>query len=198
MRTIDLAVTPLRELNAELHRQSDGSNETEWEVMKVVWAHAPLTSAALIDEWTPDAQLYYAYSLDGGVSWSPNEPLSPAWNPHLGWPDQDKIGDYYDMASDLVGAHVAYAATFNGEQDVYYLRIGDTDCNGNQVLDECELTSDADCNNNGIGWLASVSGKNCPEVYRESFHSLLLLSYNTLRIGRIDHGAVANQNLSAT
>jgi hypothetical protein len=99
-----------------------------------------------------DSQLYYAYSLDGGVSWSPNEPLSPAWNPHLGWPDQDKIGDYYDMASDLVGAHVAYAATFNGEQDVYYLRIGDYDCNGNGVGDTIDIQSgtSADSNNNGI------------------------------------------------
>ena len=27
-------------------------SETEWEVMKVVWAHAPLTSAALIEYLT--------------------------------------------------------------------------------------------------------------------------------------------------
>ncbi len=70
-----------------------------------------------------DSQLFYAYSADGGVTWSPNVALSPSFDPHLGWPNQSKIGDYYDMISDLNGAHVAYSATFNGEQDVYYLRI---------------------------------------------------------------------------
>ncbi len=70
-----------------------------------------------------DSELYYAYSLDGGSTWSTNQPLSPPFDPHLGWPQQNKIGDYYDMVSDQTGAHLAYAATFNGEQDVYYLRI---------------------------------------------------------------------------
>ena len=41
----------------------------------------------------------------------------------MGWPNQAKIGDYYTMISDDAGADVAYAATFNGGQDVYYLRI---------------------------------------------------------------------------
>jgi len=70
-----------------------------------------------------DSELTYAYSLDGGVTWSANEALSPPFDPHLGWPQQDKIGDYSDMVSDATGAHVAYAATFNGEQDVYYLHL---------------------------------------------------------------------------
>lgn len=77
------------------------------------------------------SELYYRSSSDGGINWTPNTVVSAAFDPHVGWPSQDKIGDYYDMVSDLVGAHVAYAATFNGEQDVYYLRIGDYDCNGN-------------------------------------------------------------------
>jgi len=70
-----------------------------------------------------DSELFYSYSGDGGLSWSPNVALSPSFDPHLGWPQQSKIGDYYDMVSDLTGAHLAYSATFNGEQDVYYLRI---------------------------------------------------------------------------
>ena len=70
-----------------------------------------------------DSELYYAFSEDGGLTWSANEPLSPSFDPHLGWPQQNKIGDYYDMVSDAAGADLAYAATFNGEQDVYYLRI---------------------------------------------------------------------------
>ena len=67
--------------------------------------------------------LYYAYSLDGGDTWSENVPLSESFHPHVGWPDQDKMGDYYDMFSTETGAHLAWAATFNGEQDVYYGHI---------------------------------------------------------------------------
>jgi len=40
MRTIDLASTSLRELNSELHRQSDGANEAEWEILNPRGAHA--------------------------------------------------------------------------------------------------------------------------------------------------------------
>ncbi|HEU4929638.1 MAG TPA: FlgD immunoglobulin-like domain containing protein [Candidatus Krumholzibacteria bacterium] len=71
-----------------------------------------------------ESQLYYSYSTDGGASWSVNEPASPVWDSFVGWPNQQKIGDYYDMTSDSTGAHLAYAATFNNEQDVYYMRIG--------------------------------------------------------------------------
>jgi hypothetical protein len=67
--------------------------------------------------------LYYSYSLDGGVTWSGNEQASPVWNSRIGWPNQQKIGDYYHMVSDTNGADLAWSATFNGEQDVYYLRI---------------------------------------------------------------------------
>ena len=70
------------------------------------------------------SQLYYSYSTDGGANWSVNEPASPVWDSFVGWPNQQKIGDYYDMSSDSTGAHLAYAATFNNEQDVYYMRIG--------------------------------------------------------------------------
>ncbi len=67
--------------------------------------------------------LWYSYSTDGGASWSTNEQASPVWNSLLGWPNQSKIGDYYHMVSDLQGADLAWSATFNGGQDVYYLRI---------------------------------------------------------------------------
>lgn len=67
--------------------------------------------------------LYYASSYDGGVTWSPNEQASPVWNSSLGYPRQDKIGDYYHMISRDDGSDLAWAATFNGEQDVYFLRV---------------------------------------------------------------------------
>lgn len=64
--------------------------------------------------------LYHSFSVDGGLSWSVNEPLSEPFDPQVGWPNQSKMGDYFDMKSDANGAHLAWAATFNGEQDVYY------------------------------------------------------------------------------
>lgn len=66
------------------------------------------------------SSLYYSYSLDGGLTWSENRRLSDSFDPHLGWPNQNKIGDYYHMISYNEGAHLAWSATFNGEQDVYY------------------------------------------------------------------------------
>ena len=48
--------------------------------------------------------------------------------------------------------NVAYAATFNGEQDVYFLRIGPWDCNGNEVDDAADIANatSRDCNANGL------------------------------------------------
>jgi hypothetical protein len=67
--------------------------------------------------------LKYAYSFDEGLTWLGNVALTPQFNHTLGYPNQAKLGDYYDMASDDFGANVAFAATFTGGQDVYYLRI---------------------------------------------------------------------------
>jgi hypothetical protein len=70
-----------------------------------------------------ECQLFYAYSFDGGATWSKNVQVTPTWNSVIGWPQQNKIGDYYDMVSNDEWAHLAYAATFNGEQDVYYVKL---------------------------------------------------------------------------
>jgi hypothetical protein len=70
-----------------------------------------------------DSQLFYSYSIDGGNSWSRNVGVSNPFNPFLGYPNQSKLGDYITVVSDDAGANVAYAATFNGEQDIYYIRI---------------------------------------------------------------------------
>lgn len=67
--------------------------------------------------------LYYSYSVDQGLSWSANERLSELFDPHIGYPNQNKLGDYFDMISDNKGAHLAWANTFNGEQDVCYSYI---------------------------------------------------------------------------
>ncbi len=70
-----------------------------------------------------NSALYYCYSDDQGETWSINKKLSGLFNPHLGWPQQEKMGDYFDMDSDDGGSHLAWANTFNGEQDVYYTHI---------------------------------------------------------------------------
>ncbi len=67
--------------------------------------------------------LYYCYSIDQAETWSLNYRLSDKFDPHVGYPSQDKMGDYFDMTSDNTGTHLAWANTFNGEQDVYYSKI---------------------------------------------------------------------------
>lgn len=67
--------------------------------------------------------MYYSYSTDFGVTWSANIRITPTFDPNIGYPNQNKIGDYMTMVSDNQGAHVAFSATWNGEQDVYYVRI---------------------------------------------------------------------------
>ncbi|MCK4569274.1 MAG: T9SS type A sorting domain-containing protein [Bacteroidales bacterium] len=67
--------------------------------------------------------LFYSYSEDQGVTWSVNVQLSDIFDSHVGWPQQEKMGDYFDMVSDEGGAHLAWANTLNGEQDVYYAYI---------------------------------------------------------------------------
>jgi hypothetical protein len=110
------------------------------------------------------SELYYAFSIDGGDTWSRSEPLSPPFDHFLGYPNQSKLGDYYHMVSDDVGAHLAWAATFNGEQDVYYLRIGDYDCNGNGIGDQVDLASGTsdDCDGNGIPDECEVAAGTAP------------------------------------
>jgi hypothetical protein len=68
------------------------------------------------------SELYYSWSDDGGLTWAANRPLSPSFNHSLGYPQQNKMGDYIGMVSLDEGACIAYTATFNGEQDIYFVR----------------------------------------------------------------------------
>ena len=74
-----------------------------------------------------DSQLFYSYSTDAGTTWSPNVAVSNAFNPFLGYPAQNKMGDYMTIVSDNTGGDVAYAATFNLEEDIYYVRVAPGD-----------------------------------------------------------------------
>ena len=117
---------------------------------------------------------YYSASEDGGQTWSAPTAVGPQWDSHVGWPNQNKIGDYYDMVSDRVGAHLIYSATYNGEQDVYYLRINDNDCNDNGIGDRDRhrrLATQATATSNGIpdeceiaaGTLEDSNGDGIPD-----------------------------------
>ena len=124
------------------------------------------------------SRLYSTWSTDEGVTWSTNLAMTPQWNSVIGWPQQNKIGDYYHMISDNTYANLAYAATFNGEQDVYFMKYRPNDCNGNGIPDnqdiangtsqdcngnglpdECE--SVRDCNHDGINDICELAGNDC-------------------------------------
>jgi len=123
------------------------------------------------------SELYYSYSLDAGHTWSPNVALTPPFDSTVGFPSQNKIGDYYDMLSDAGGANLTFSATFNGEEDVYFMRImadcngngvpddqdvlvgGMPDCNGNLIPDACEAADD--CNGNSIQDVCELAGNDC-------------------------------------
>lgn len=91
---------------------------------------------------TNDSSLYYSFSEDQGDTWSNNEELSIAFNPNIGYPQQDKMGDYFDMVSTNAGAHLAWANTINGGQDVYYSFIppgATAGINDNVLIDNFRL-----------------------------------------------------------
>ncbi len=67
--------------------------------------------------------LYYAYSMDGGQHFSANIRVSPSFNQSLGYPSQNKMGDYMGVVSNASAVNIAYSATFNSEEDIYYLKI---------------------------------------------------------------------------
>ncbi len=96
------------------------------------------------------SEVYYAWSTDAGATWSKNQQVTPSFNSRIGWPRQNKIGDYTGMFSDALGAGLAYSATFNGEQDVYFLRI-DIDCNENGLHDGDDIASGRSRDDDGNG-----------------------------------------------
>jgi hypothetical protein len=119
-------------------------------------------------------EIRYSSSYDAGDTWSGSIAITPVFDSYLGWPQQSKLGDYFHMHSDALGADLAYAATFNGEQDIFYLRIGDRDCNRNQVSDSLEIAAAEvrDCNHNLIpdecevaaGTTSDDNGDGVPDI----------------------------------
>jgi hypothetical protein len=69
------------------------------------------------------SQLYFRSSNDGGTTFTNSVAVSPLFTQGVGYPQQNKLGDYIGMISFNGYAGIAYAATFNGEQDVYYVKV---------------------------------------------------------------------------
>jgi hypothetical protein len=101
-------------------------------------------------------------SYDGGLKWFPAKVVTSEFDTSVGWPvGQMKIGDYFQLVSLAEGAYLAFSATFNGEQDVYLLRLGMPPCENTAVVMSDGLES-GDCS----GWSAEVGtsggGKSHP------------------------------------
>lgn len=75
------------------------------------------------DPGTVDSRLIYCWSDDQGDTWNDYLVISEMFDPTVGYPNQNKMGDYFDMKSDNDYAHLAWCNTLNGGQDVYYSRI---------------------------------------------------------------------------
>ena len=105
----------------------EGTNNTQWFGTMAVAPNGRIDVIWLDTRDAPEgtnmSALYYSFSDDLGETWSDNETLSIAFDPNIGYPQQDKMGDYFDMVSDDNGAHLAWANTINGGQDVYYTHI---------------------------------------------------------------------------
>jgi hypothetical protein len=95
-------------------------------------------------------QVAYASSNDKGSTWSSPIVISPQFDSHLGWPaERDRLGDYIHLRSDTLGANLVFAATTNGEQDIYFVRIGPRDCNRNLIPDADDIAGEPDCDRDG-------------------------------------------------
>lgn len=149
------------------------------------------------------SELVYTFSEDAGQTWEPNVVVSPPFDPHVGWPQQNKIGDYYDMISDEYGADLAYSATFNGEQDVYYLRLGDAASQtGTVILDRaaysCEQPIQVKVLDLGLNTNPSTAEQVWVDVDSDSEAGVerLLLSENGVDSPRFE-GAMDMSNTNA-
>lgn len=103
-----------------------GQGVYHWEACMSVAKNGRIDAAWLDTRNDPTAatsQLFHSYSLDGGLTWSKNEALSPSFNQSVGYPQQNKLGDYFTVISEDDSANIAYAATFNGEEDIYFVRV---------------------------------------------------------------------------
>lgn len=105
----------------------EGTDNTQWFGTMAVAPNGRIDVVWLdtrdAESGSNDSVLYYCFSENQGETWTNNLPISESFNPNIGYPQQNKMGDYYDMVSDNNGVHLAWANTINGGQDVYYTHI---------------------------------------------------------------------------
>ncbi len=104
-----------------------GTNSFQWMAVMSVAPNGRIDVAYLDTSTAPtgtvDSRLIYTWSDDEGDTWNDYEVISDMFDPTIGYPNQNKMGDYFDMKSDNDFAHLAWCNTLNGGQDVYYTRI---------------------------------------------------------------------------
>jgi len=112
--------------------------------------------AVWYDSPNPDdsgrTRVVYARSDDLGQTWSPPMVVTPKFDSHLGWPaERQRLGDYIHLRSDTLGANLVFAATYNDEQDIFFVRIGPRDCNRNRIADTDDIAAgEPDCDRDGV------------------------------------------------
>lgn len=127
--------------------------------LDVVWYDSPY------EEEPGRTRVLYASSDDRGETWSEPVAVSPEFDSHLGWPaKRARLGDYIHLRSDTLGASLVFAATFNGEQDVYFVRIGPRDCNRNFVPDSDDIAAgEPDCDRDGAPDVCEIAAGAEPD-----------------------------------
>ncbi|MDH4070157.1 MAG: T9SS type A sorting domain-containing protein [Ignavibacteria bacterium] len=151
-----------------------------------------------------ESALYYSYSEDAGLTWSPNAQLSDSFDPHVGWPIQQKMGDYFDMVSDNEGAHLAWAGTFNGEQDVYYSYITPEAAGGGIACEEIFFFN-ARCNASGTAQaMVKINGDHAGETVMFELdgnpHPVVLVSNGIVSLGKlgVGHAGIGEHTIEMT
>ena len=109
--------------------------------------------------------LYYSYSTDQGTTWTVNEKMSALFDPHVGYPNQSKMGDYFDMQSDNSGAHLTWTNTLNGEEDVYYSHITPNNPTGVNEISSSITSSISPNPTSGIFNISCDAKEYLTEVY---------------------------------
>jgi len=155
---------------------------------------------------TDSSALYYSYSIDEGNTWSANEKMSDLFDPHVGYPNQNKMGDYFDMISDTTGAHLAWANTLNGEEDVYYSHIVPQIATGVTAISDDASFSVFPNPTSGSFVITSPENQSQLEIYntlgKKVYSTIILKTKNEIDISSQPVGVyflrIVNQNGSIT
>jgi hypothetical protein len=95
---------------------NDTDTGDQWTAVLAVDANDML-HAAWFDSRTGNINLYYAFSTDGGTTWSPNLQITTAETPS----NEFSIGEYIGLAADRNGAaHLVWTDGRDGGSAIYF------------------------------------------------------------------------------